>query len=77
MGRPVTVLMNLRWRLWPQWHYAVVVGFDVTQGHIVLRSGLEERQVMSLHDFDAQWAAAERWGLVVLPATMPSLQIVP
>jgi len=77
VGRPVTVLMNLRWRLWPQWHYAVVVGFDVPQGHILLRSGLEERQVMSLHDFDAQWAAAERWGLVVLPATMPSLQIVP
>lgn len=70
-GQPATVLMNVRWRLWPQWHYAVVVGYDLKQEHILLRSGLEERQVMSLQEFDAQWAAAERWGLVISPPVVP------
>jgi hypothetical protein len=26
-GRPVLVLQNLALKLWPQWHYAVVVGY--------------------------------------------------
>lgn len=70
-GRPVTVLMNLRWRLWPQWHYAVVVGYDLPQDQIILRSGSEQRHVMASQDFDAQWAGAQRWALSVWPASNP------
>ena len=73
-GRPVIVLMNVRWRLWPQWHYAVVVGYDLPHDQIVLRSGLEERHTLSLSAFDAQWANAERWGLVVWP---PAAKVAP
>jgi ABC-type bacteriocin/lantibiotic exporter with double-glycine peptidase domain len=64
-GHPVTVLLNVRWRVWPQWHYAVVVGFDLSRNQVVLRSGLEERQLMSLQEFESQWAAADRWAMVV------------
>lgn len=66
-GHPVLVLQNLRWDLLPQWHYAVVVGYDLEQGEVVLRSGTERRLVMSLDAFDRSWARAERWAFVALP----------
>ena len=66
-GHPVLVLQNLRWDLLPQWHYAVVVGYDLEQGEVVLRSGTERRLLMSLDAFDRSWARAERWAFVALP----------
>lgn len=66
-GHPVLVLQNLRWDILPQWHYAVVVGYDLDQGVIVLRSGTEKRLVMPIADFDRSWARAERWAFVALP----------
>ena len=66
-GQPVAVLMNVRWRVWPQWHYTVVVGYDLPQQHILLRSGLEKRQLMALQEFDTRWADGQRWGVAVLP----------
>ena len=72
-GRPVIVLLNLRWSVWPQWHYAVVVGFDRTREEILLHSGLQVRQVISLQDFDRQWASAQRWGLLIRPPRRPSV----
>jgi ABC-type bacteriocin/lantibiotic exporter with double-glycine peptidase domain len=65
-GQPVAVLINVRWRVWPQWHYAVVVGYDLTQQHILLRSGMEARHRMGLQEFDARWADGQRWGVAVL-----------
>jgi ABC-type bacteriocin/lantibiotic exporter with double-glycine peptidase domain len=66
-------LLNLRWAVWPQWHYAVVVGFDRTREEILLHSGLQARQVMSLQDFDRQWASAQRWGLLIRPPRRPAV----
>lgn len=66
-GHPVLVLQNLRWRALPQWHYAVVVGYDLVAGTITLRSGTERRLVMGLDAFDRSWALADRWALVALP----------
>lgn len=66
-GHPVLVLQNLRFDLLPQWHYAVVVGYDLAEGIIVLRSGTERRLVMRIDDFDRSWAKAERWAFVALP----------
>ena len=66
-GHPVLVLQNLRWRPLPQWHYAVVVGYDLEAGTITLRSGTERRLVMDLDAFDRSWALADRWAIVALP----------
>jgi len=66
-GHPVVVLQNLRLEFLPQWHYAVVVGYDLTEGSIVLRSGRERRLVMRIEDFDRSWVKAERWAFVALP----------
>lgn len=66
-GHPVLVLQNLRWDAWPQWHYAVVIGYDLDAGEVLLRSGTVRRLVMSLQDFDRSWARAQRWAFVALP----------
>ena len=66
-GRPVVVLQNLGLSFAPQWHYAVVVGFDVAREDIVLRSGLVERATMSWRTFEHTWARAGHWAMVALP----------
>ncbi|MGH6904925.1 MAG: PA2778 family cysteine peptidase [Geminicoccaceae bacterium] len=66
-GRPVLVLQNLGLGWYPQWHYAVVVGYDLAAGELALRSGEERRRVVSLDTFARTWARADRWGIVVLP----------
>lgn len=72
-GRPVLVLQNLRVRFWPAWHYAVVVGIDGPAREVVLRSGVERERREGLSRFDATWARAERWGIVLLePGELPA-----
>ena len=72
-GNPVLVLQNLGLSWAPQWHYAVVVGFDLPQREIILRSGLEERHRTSLDTFEFTWERGRYWGIVVLPVdTLPA-----
>jgi tetratricopeptide (TPR) repeat protein len=65
-GHPVVVLQELG-LLQPQWHYAVVVGYDLGRKTLTLRSGTERRLVMSVDAFDRSWARAQRWAFVALP----------
>lgn len=67
-GNPVLVLQNLAFDRWPQWHFAVVVGYDLSKQQIVLRSGTTRRWVGSFREFDRSWAKAERWAVVTLSA---------
>jgi hypothetical protein len=56
-GNPVLVLQNLGLSWLPSWHYAVVVGFNLTTKTLVLRSGVEK---------------SHYWGIVVLsPDVLP------
>jgi hypothetical protein len=72
-GRPVLVLQKLGAGPWPSWHYAVAVGYDASDGRIVLRSGTERRQTLRAAAFDATWARAGYWGFVALPpGTLPT-----
>jgi tetratricopeptide (TPR) repeat protein len=66
-GNPVLVLQNLGLSWWTQWHYAVVVGFDLADDGLVLRSGHEARHVVSLELFERTWRRADYWAMVVLP----------
>lgn len=71
-GHPVLVLQNLGISAVPFWHYAVVVGFDLTRAEVVLRSGREQRRVTSLRTFEHTWARGGHWAIVVLPPdTLP------
>jgi hypothetical protein len=67
-GLPVVVLQNLRLDAWPRWHYAVVVGYDLDRGELVLRSGTHERLTVSLAQFDRTWSKSGRWAFVAVPA---------
>ena len=66
-GHPVVVLQNLGLSWIPVWHYAVVIGFDLTQEKMTLHSGVTPYLHESLKVFDRTWARAGYWGLLVLP----------
>jgi tetratricopeptide (TPR) repeat protein len=66
-GHPVLVLQNLGLGWYPQWHYAVAVGYDAKAATLTLRSGDEAERVMPLATFAQTWQRAEQWALVVLP----------
>jgi tetratricopeptide (TPR) repeat protein len=72
-GHPVLVLQNLGLGWWPVWHYALAVGYDRAAGELVLRSGAEPRQRLSLATFERTWARAGHFGLVILaPDRLPA-----
>jgi len=72
-GHPVLVLQNLLFDLFPRWHYAVVVGYDLASHDVILRSGTMERLVMSQRAFENSWAKAGAWAFVALaPAQLPA-----
>ena len=63
-GNPVVVLQDVGMML-PQWHYAVVNGYDYESGTILLRSGLQARQEMPFSYFERTWLAGGYWAMVV------------
>lgn len=69
-GHPVLVFQNLSLQIYPMWHYAVVIGYDLAKKRIVLHSGLNERLDMSIYTFEHTWARAGYWSMVALPPAM-------
>ncbi|SNY95850.1 PA2778 family cysteine peptidase [Halomonas sp. hl-4] len=71
-GDPVVVMQNLSLPVYPMWHYAVAIGYDLDDETLTLHSGEIERHTMSFSRFDATWARTDRWGFVVAkPGTLP------
>ena len=66
-GNPVLVMQNLQLDWWPQWHFAVVTGYDQHQESLILNTDTREQYVMPYKAFHATWNRAERWAVVVLP----------
>ncbi|MDX1540281.1 MAG: PA2778 family cysteine peptidase [Geminicoccaceae bacterium] len=66
-GHPVIVLQNLGLSWYPQWHYAVITGFDLEGRTIVLHSGPDAHRRMALNTFRQTFERAGERGLVVLP----------
>ncbi len=66
-GRPVAVLLNLGLAWYPLWHYAVLVGYDLEAGDVLLRSGTTLRAVLPMRTFEHTWTRAGAWGFVVTP----------
>jgi tetratricopeptide (TPR) repeat protein len=66
-GRPVVVLQNLGLGISPRWHYAVLVGYDLSKREVVLRSGTTRRELMALATFELTWARGGHWAFVALP----------
>ncbi len=72
-GHPVLVLQKTGAGPWPGWHYAVVIGYDVSRDRLLLRSGTESRLEMSATYFRATWDRADRWAMILLePGRLPA-----
>jgi hypothetical protein len=64
-GYSVLVLQNLSLEFMPQWHYAVLVGYDLKKRTVVLRSGEIEREFLDMKTLEHTWRRAAFWGIVV------------
>ncbi len=64
---PVLVFQNLSFQWYPQWHYAVVVGYDIPRHEIILRSGTTRRWITTFEVFERTWQRADFWALVIVP----------
>jgi tetratricopeptide (TPR) repeat protein len=72
-GNPVLVLQNLGFSWFPNWHYAIVKGIDITANEIVLHSGTTENYVVNLETFERTWQRANKWAMVVMrPENIPA-----
>lgn len=71
-GTPVLVFQNLGLSWAPVWHYAVLIGYDLRRGEVVLHSGTEAASAISLETFERTWARAGHWAITVTdPARVP------
>ena len=68
-GNPAIVLQNLGLDVFPKWHYAVVIGYDLDREEALLRSGLEQRQVLPFRTFEYTWARSSYWAMLAMPPT--------
>lgn len=64
-GRPVLVLQNLGLPQLPNWHYAVVIGWQPSTQTLTLRSGNNAEQTRSLKFFEYTWRASNYWSLTI------------
>lgn len=66
-GAPVALLLNLSLPIWPRWHYAVLVGYDLDAGTARLHSGTRAGDEWPLATLEHTWARAGSWAFVALP----------
>ena len=72
-GRPVLVLQNLALRRWPQWHFAVVTGYQDEGNTMVLHSGTDAGKTTHWNRFIRTWARADQWGFTLVePGQLPA-----
>jgi hypothetical protein len=72
-GHPVLVFQNLSLPIYPVWHYAVVIAYDLERNTITLHSGETARLEMSLFTFERTWARGNYWAMLALaPQTSPT-----
>ena len=72
-GRPALVLQQLGMGPWPNWHYAVVIGYDRERDRVLLRSGSDERAELRSAVFASTWDRGGRWAIVLIePGQLPA-----
>ncbi|WP_342618088.1 PA2778 family cysteine peptidase [Rhodoferax sp. GW822-FHT02A01] len=67
-GHPVLVFQNVSLPIYPVWHYAVVIGYDLKRNTITLHSGETASMEMSLFAFERTWERGNYWSMLALPA---------
>jgi tetratricopeptide (TPR) repeat protein len=74
---PVIVLQNNSISWLPQWHYAVVVGYDIASKEVILHTGVTEAHSLNFSTFERTWRRADYWMLAMLPPSKSSEQLDP
>lgn len=74
---PVIVLQNNSIAWLEQWHYAVVIGYDLDRGDVILHSGVTPAHRLNLATFERTWQRGNRWLLAMLPPQSSSAQLDP
>lgn len=74
---PVIVLQNNALAWLPQWHYAVVIGYDLQSKEVILHTGVTEAHRLNFSTFERTWARGHYWFLAMLPANNSSAQLDP
>lgn len=71
-GNPVIVFQNvaLSWR--PQYHYALVTGYDRERGIVRMHSGQKSNTEQSIAVFMDTWIMGDRWAIVIVAPGMLS-----
>lgn len=65
-GHPVLVMQNLGFSWLPQWHYAVLIGYDINKQQVFLHSGTINQYTLSMSTFERTWQRANGWNVVAL-----------
>lgn len=66
-GYPVLVMQNLAFSFWPQWHFAVVIGYEEDGQRMILHTGTNRADPSHWNRFVRTWARADYQGMVILP----------
>lgn len=69
---PVIVFQNLSIQLLPQWHYAVVTGFNLADSTLTLHTGVTPDHTMSFALFEKTWGRGNYWLLAPVPPNTTS-----
>ena len=67
-GNPVFVLQNLGLDIYPVWHYEILIGYDLNERQMILRSGVHRRITRSFALFEKTWQRAGYWALTLVAA---------
>jgi len=77
-GHAVLVFQNVSLPIYPVWHYAVAIGYDLERNTITLHSGETARMEMSLFTFERTWARGHYWAMLALkPDQLPATADAP
>lgn len=66
-GNTVIIFENLALTWFPQWHYALVFGYDLSREVVIMHSGPEQNKEWDIRKFERSWKLGDYWGLLVLP----------
>ncbi|RVU34412.1 peptidase C39 [Rheinheimera riviphila] len=74
---PVIVLQNNSIGWFPQWHYAVVIGYDLNTAEVILHTGVTAQYRLNFSTFERTWQRGNYWMLAMLPSSKISAQLDP
>ncbi len=66
--RPVMILQNLAFSIYPVWHYSVVTGVSPDNEYFLLHSGRHKYYRSDWTTLENTWRRGQYWALVVLPS---------